>query len=143
MEVRRDKDQPLALRALLELENTQHRATIARVATQAVARLGGVGDKTAALEVGGKDASGKIHVIHRPYSISSWRSFSAYFLFDLRAHRATNCKELGGWKSRSMVDRYAKFATEHLAIAASRIETDRGENVLQLSRSSHVGSKAA
>ena len=39
-------------------------------------------------------------------------------------------KELGGWKSRVMVDRYAKFATEHLAVAAARIETDRRrENV--------------
>ncbi len=39
-------------------------------------------------------------------------------------------KELGGWKSRVMVDRYAKFATEQLAVAAARIETDRRrENV--------------
>lgn len=38
----------------------------------------------------------------------------------------TSCdelKDLGGWKSRVMVDRYAKFGTEHLATAASRIET--------------------
>ena len=38
----------------------------------------------------------------------------------------TSCdelKDLGGWKTRSMVDRYAKFATEHLAVAAARIET--------------------
>ncbi len=58
----------------------------------------------------------------------------------------TSCdelKELGGWKSRSMVDRYAKFATEHLAVAASRIESDRGGNVLQLSRFSHAQNKAA
>ncbi|MGO4814234.1 tyrosine-type recombinase/integrase [Cupriavidus sp. 2MCAB6] len=37
----------------------------------------------------------------------------------------TSCdelKELGGWKSRSMVDRYAKFATENLTAAAARIE---------------------
>ena len=37
----------------------------------------------------------------------------------------TSCdelKDLGGWKSRSMVDRYAKFATENLAAAAARIE---------------------
>jgi len=36
----------------------------------------------------------------------------------------TSCdelKDLGGWKSRVMVDRYAKFATEHLAAAAARI----------------------
>ncbi|MFA5826431.1 MAG: site-specific integrase, partial [Gallionellaceae bacterium] len=58
----------------------------------------------------------------------------------------TSCdelKELGGWKSRSMVDRYAKFATEHLAAAASRIESNRGWNVVTLSRFSHVQSKAA
>ena len=38
----------------------------------------------------------------------------------------TSCdelKDLGGWKSRVMVDRYAKYATEHLAVAAARIET--------------------
>jgi|SRR5579864_3116968 len=40
-------------------------------------------------------------------------------------------KDLGGWKSRVMVDRYAKFATEHLAVAASRIEGGRGGNVVQ------------
>ncbi|NTV09149.1 MAG: site-specific integrase [Zoogloea sp.] len=52
----------------------------------------------------------------------------------------TSCdelKELGGWKTRSMVDRYAKFATDHLATAASRIETGRTENVIALSRFSH------
>lgn len=41
----------------------------------------------------------------------------------------TSCdelKDLGGWKSRVMVDRYAKFATEHLAVAAARIESVRG-----------------
>ena len=55
----------------------------------------------------------------------------------------TSCdelKDLGGWKSRSMVDRYAKFATENLARAASRIE-NRGENVVELSRFCH-GEKA-
>lgn len=38
----------------------------------------------------------------------------------------TSCdelKDLGGWKSRQMVDRYAKYATEHLAAAAARIES--------------------
>lgn len=48
----------------------------------------------------------------------------------------TSCdelKELGGWKSRSMVDRYAKYATEHLAVAAARIENGRGGNVISLS----------
>jgi integrase len=40
----------------------------------------------------------------------------------------TSCdkpKDLGGWKSRQMVDRYAKFATEDLMVAASRIECRR------------------
>lgn len=40
----------------------------------------------------------------------------------------TSCdelKDLGGWKSRQMVDRYAKFATENLLSAASRIESSR------------------
>ena len=44
----------------------------------------------------------------------------------------TSCdelKELGGWKSREMVDRYAKYATTHLADAAMRIERGRAENV--------------
>lgn len=53
----------------------------------------------------------------------------------------TSCdelKDLGGWKSRSMVDRYAKYATEHLAVAAARIENGRGGNVVQLSRFCHV-----
>jgi len=43
----------------------------------------------------------------------------------------TSCdelKDLGGWKSRVMVDRYAKFATEHLAVAAARIEGKRRES---------------
>jgi hypothetical protein len=30
-------------------------------------------------------------------------------------------KDPGGLKSRVMVDRYAKFVTEHLAVAAARI----------------------
>lgn len=52
----------------------------------------------------------------------------------------TSCdelRELGGWKTRSMVDRYAKFATEHLTIAAARIEGGSGENVIPISRFSH------
>ena len=46
----------------------------------------------------------------------------------------TSCdelKDLGGWKSRVMVDRYAKYATEHLAVAAARIEGSRGGTVLK------------
>jgi hypothetical protein len=47
-------------------------------------------------------------------------------------------KDLGGWKTRSMVDRYAKFATENLAFAASRIERGRdGGNVVELLRFCH------
>jgi integrase len=47
----------------------------------------------------------------------------------------TSCdelKDLGGWKSRQMVDRYAKFATENMAVAAARIEKGRGGNVVNL-----------
>ena len=53
----------------------------------------------------------------------------------------TSCdelKDLGGWKSRIMVDRYAKYATEHLHAAASRIEEGRGGNVVALSRFRHA-----
>ena len=48
----------------------------------------------------------------------------------------TSCdelKDLGGWKSRVMVDRYAKFATENLTVAAARIERERGGNVISFS----------
>jgi len=57
----------------------------------------------------------------------------------------TSCdelKELGGWKSRSMVDRYAKYATEHLAVAASRIELGQRGNVLELSHFRHTQKQA-
>lgn len=54
----------------------------------------------------------------------------------------TSCdelKDLGGWKSRTMVDRYAKFATENLLSAASRIERGgEGRNVVELSRFRHA-----
>jgi integrase len=56
----------------------------------------------------------------------------------------TSCdelKELGGWKSRVMVDRYAKFGTEHLTAAAARIERSRDRNVIELSRFCHVPRK--
>jgi hypothetical protein len=36
-----------------------------------------------------------------------------------------------------MVDRYAKYATEHLAVAAARIESERGGNVVSMSRFPH------
>lgn len=49
-------------------------------------------------------------------------------------------KDLGGWKSRVMVDRYAKFATEHLTVAASRVEAGRREdNVVPLLRFRYGG----
>ena len=61
----------------------------------------------------------------------------------------TSCdelKELGGWKSREMVDRYAKYATTHLAEAAKRIERERSENVINvvtfMSRSDEGGDHA-
>lgn len=58
----------------------------------------------------------------------------------------TSCdelRELGGWKSRVMVDRYAKYATEHLAVAAARIESERGDNVIRMSRFPHGQKKSA
>ena len=53
----------------------------------------------------------------------------------------TSCdelKDLGGWKSRQMVDRYAKFATENLSVAASRIEMGRDTNGPELARFRHA-----
>lgn len=50
------------------------------------------------------------------------------------AQAGTHCdklKDLGGWKSRQRVDRYAKFATNNLQSAAARIERDVGTNVIQ------------
>lgn len=58
----------------------------------------------------------------------------------------TSCdelKDLGGWKSRQMVDRYAKFATENLAVAAARIESQQAGNVVEMSRFRHGETKAA
>lgn len=46
-------------------------------------------------------------------------------------------KDLGGWKTRQMVDRHAKFATENLLAAASRIEVQRDKGVPTLARSCH------
>ena len=52
-------------------------------------------------------------------------------------------KDLGGWKSRVMVDRYAKFATEHLAVAAARIESGLlGKNVVNVLRFPYAGERA-
>lgn len=58
----------------------------------------------------------------------------------------TSCdelKDLGGWKSREMVDRYAKFATDNLQFAASRIEAKNENKVISFSRSGHVNRKMA
>ena len=90
---------------------------------------------------------------------TAWRSATLRAgLLDFRFHdlrhtwaswhrqAGTSCdelKELGGWKSRIMVDRYAKFASEHLAAAASRIESDRTNNVISLSRLRHSLDRAA
>ena len=56
----------------------------------------------------------------------------------------TSCdelKDLGGCKSRSMVDRYAKFATNNLAAAAARIE-DAAGRVSNDARTSRFGHDA-
>lgn len=58
----------------------------------------------------------------------------------------TSCdelKDLGGWKSREMVDRYAKFATDNLTVAAARIESRTGDNVVNFSQLLHTKDKAA
>jgi hypothetical protein len=47
-----------------------------------------------------------------------------------------------GWKSRSMVDRYAKFATENLEVAAARIERERDRTWGLTSRFPHVHESA-
>jgi integrase len=58
----------------------------------------------------------------------------------------TSCdelKDLGGWKSREMVDRYAKFSTDNLQFAASRIDAGNENKVIPFSRSGHVIRKTA
>ncbi len=57
-------------------------------------------------------------------SMTSWHTWASW-------HRqaVTSCdelKDLGGWKSRVMVDRYAKHAAGHLTVAAAKIENGRG-----------------
>ena len=70
---------------------------------------------------------------HRATAKAGLTDFRFHDLRHTRAswHRqaGTSCdelKDLGGRKSRVMVDRYAKFATEHLAAAASRVESWAG-----------------
>ena len=96
--------------------------------------------------------------IRRSNCNTAWyRALSEAGLKDFRFHdlrhtwaswhrqAGTSCdelKDLGGWKTRSMVDRYAKFASENLAFAASRIEHSRGRNnVVSLSHFSHSTEK--
>jgi integrase len=58
----------------------------------------------------------------------------------------TSCdelKDLGGWKSRVMVDRYAKFSADNLTAAAARIEGQVGGNVLPFARLRHSREKKA
>ena len=97
------------------------------------------------------------HPIRWEVSNTGWRTAIAkagiddFRFHDLRHtwaswHRqaGTSCdelKELGGWKSRVMVDRYAKFGTEHLTVAAARIERGRDGNVIDLARFCHVPKK--
>jgi len=47
-------------------------------------------------------------------------------------------KDFGDRKSRVMVDRYAKFGTEHLTVAAARIERGCDNNVVDLVRFRHI-----
>lgn len=56
----------------------------------------------------------------------------------IRRARCDELKDLGCWKSRNMVDRYAKFTTENLAFAASRIESDKGQQNHSLITFRHV-----
>jgi integrase len=56
----------------------------------------------------------------------------------------TSCdelKDLGGWKSRVMVDRYAKFATDNLVAAAARIESRSENNVVLFPHIPHTEKK--
>jgi hypothetical protein len=59
----------------------------------------------------------------------------------LQKLKGVSTKPAAAQKTRSMVDRYAKFATEHLAAAASRIESVPKENVIELSRFCHGAAK--
>jgi hypothetical protein len=52
-------------------------------------------------------------------------------------------KDLGGWKSRVMVDRYAKSSADNLTAAAARIEGQVGGNVLPFARLRHSREKKA
>jgi predicted chitinase len=56
------------------------------------------------------------------------------FICVQNAHQLKSSSQtyLGSWKSRVMVDRYAKYATEHLAVAANRIQRVRDDNVVDL-----------
>ena len=89
-----------------------------------------------------------IHAIWRArgqgidFPASSLSRFAAYagLVASAGGTSTDELKDLGGWKSRVMVDRYAKFATENLSAAAARIESvGGGANVIELtSRLRHV-----
>jgi len=61
--------------------------------------------------------------------------FLAIWLASLASY--DELKDLGGWKSSNMVDRYAKFATENLAFAASRIKTEKDRKVIKDAKQSY------
>jgi len=89
--------------------------------------------------------SGSVFDANQQFTNSAWHGalkkagIEDFRFHDLRHtwaswHRqaGTSCdelKDLGGWKSRQMVDRYAKFSTDNLATAAARIERIQASNV--------------
>lgn len=89
--------------------------------------------------------------IQRAISNTAWyNALEAAGIEDFRFHdlrhtwaswhrqAGTSCdelKDLGGWKSRVMVDRYAKYATEHLAVAANRIQCTDAVDFAQICNS--------
>ena len=57
-----------------------------------------------------------------PHTRASWHRQSGSSCDEVR--------DLCGWKSRVMVDRYARFGTEHLTVAAARIERSCDKKVV-------------
>lgn len=55
----------------------------------------------------------------------------ATFRLQIMGRSSAALRVVESW-ARVMVDRYAKYATEHLAVTASRIENERGGNVIKL-----------
>jgi len=81
--------------------------------------------KNATRKAGLKD--GRFHDLRHTWA--SWHRQSGTSCDEL--------KDLGGWKSRVMVDRYAKFSTDNLVDAASRIESFGSASVLPFARLRH------